>query len=182
MCLQNFHSLATYLSQCTSTAFLDIVSDFHLLLFLVTNEVMPLRVRKQASSLVFHLCCWKWVRIWPHSFPIWKWLLVWGCFHSDDLFMQIFRLWLMAHHDLLDQICKSSIKSRLTKQHAGGVCCLFCFSVSRICHCLVDRSEFVFVFAGQHRVATRCSEDFEWGSGTDLEEVRAVGHHRAAVQ
>uniref|UniRef100_A0A8C9ZRZ0 Nuclear protein localization protein 4 homolog n=1 Tax=Sander lucioperca TaxID=283035 RepID=A0A8C9ZRZ0_SANLU len=40
---QDFHSLATYLSQCTSTAFLDIVSDFHLLLFLVTNEVMPLR-------------------------------------------------------------------------------------------------------------------------------------------
>uniref|UniRef100_A0A674MYC1 Nuclear protein localization protein 4 homolog n=1 Tax=Takifugu rubripes TaxID=31033 RepID=A0A674MYC1_TAKRU len=40
---QNFHSLSTYLSQCTSTAFLGIVSDFHLLLFLVTNEVMPLR-------------------------------------------------------------------------------------------------------------------------------------------
>uniref|UniRef100_A0A673A2F3 Nuclear protein localization protein 4 homolog n=2 Tax=Sphaeramia orbicularis TaxID=375764 RepID=A0A673A2F3_9TELE len=40
---QDFHSLATYLSQCTSTVFLDIVSDFHLLLFLVTNEVMPLR-------------------------------------------------------------------------------------------------------------------------------------------
>uniref|UniRef100_A0A7N8YQG7 Nuclear protein localization protein 4 homolog n=1 Tax=Mastacembelus armatus TaxID=205130 RepID=A0A7N8YQG7_9TELE len=43
VCPQDFHSLATYLSQCTSTAFLDIVSDFHLLLFLVTNEVMPLR-------------------------------------------------------------------------------------------------------------------------------------------
>uniref|UniRef100_A0AAX7TW01 NPL4 homolog, ubiquitin recognition factor n=1 Tax=Astatotilapia calliptera TaxID=8154 RepID=A0AAX7TW01_ASTCA len=40
---QDFHSLATYLSQCTSTSFLNIVSDFHLLLFLVTNEVMPLR-------------------------------------------------------------------------------------------------------------------------------------------
>uniref|UniRef100_A0AAQ6A536 Nuclear protein localization protein 4 homolog n=1 Tax=Amphiprion ocellaris TaxID=80972 RepID=A0AAQ6A536_AMPOC len=40
---QDFHSLATYLSQCTSASFLDIVSDFHLLLFLVTNEVMPLR-------------------------------------------------------------------------------------------------------------------------------------------
>ncbi|XP_061611349.1 nuclear protein localization protein 4 homolog isoform X1 [Phyllopteryx taeniolatus] len=40
---QNFHSLATYLSLCASTSFLDIVSDFHLLLFLVTNEVMPLR-------------------------------------------------------------------------------------------------------------------------------------------
>ncbi|XP_030630011.1 nuclear protein localization protein 4 homolog isoform X3 [Chanos chanos] len=40
---QDFHSLATYLSQCSSSAFLDIVSDFHLLLFLVTNEVMPLR-------------------------------------------------------------------------------------------------------------------------------------------
>ncbi|KAK2820124.1 hypothetical protein Q5P01_023083 [Channa striata] len=40
---QDFHSLATYLSQCNSTLFLDIVSDFHLLLFLVTNEVMPLR-------------------------------------------------------------------------------------------------------------------------------------------
>uniref|UniRef100_A0A1A8PIU1 Nuclear protein localization protein 4 homolog n=1 Tax=Nothobranchius rachovii TaxID=451742 RepID=A0A1A8PIU1_9TELE len=39
----DFHSLATYLSQCSSTSFLDIVSDFHLLLFLVTNEVMPLR-------------------------------------------------------------------------------------------------------------------------------------------
>ncbi|CAG03056.1 unnamed protein product, partial [Tetraodon nigroviridis] len=41
--LNNFHSLSTYLSQCTSTSFLEIVSDFHLLLFLVTNEVMPLR-------------------------------------------------------------------------------------------------------------------------------------------
>ncbi|XP_056285553.1 nuclear protein localization protein 4 homolog [Pseudoliparis swirei] len=39
---QDFKSLSTYLSQCTSTSFLDIVSDFHLLLFLVTNEVMPL--------------------------------------------------------------------------------------------------------------------------------------------
>uniref|UniRef100_A0A8C9ZZ46 Nuclear protein localization protein 4 homolog n=1 Tax=Sander lucioperca TaxID=283035 RepID=A0A8C9ZZ46_SANLU len=54
---QDFHSLATYLSQCTSTAFLDIVSDFHLLLFLVTNEVMPLRVRQhfKVSSRVSHL-------------------------------------------------------------------------------------------------------------------------------
>lgn len=42
---QDFHSLATYLSQNTSSVFLDIISDFHLLLFLVTNEVMPLRVR-----------------------------------------------------------------------------------------------------------------------------------------
>lgn len=50
--LQNFHSLATYLSQCTSTAFLDVVSDFHLLLFLVTNEVMPLRVRTTLQSLL----------------------------------------------------------------------------------------------------------------------------------
>uniref|UniRef100_A0A8C1R9K8 Nuclear protein localization protein 4 homolog n=1 Tax=Cyprinus carpio TaxID=7962 RepID=A0A8C1R9K8_CYPCA len=43
---QDFHSLATYLSQCSSSSssFLDIVSDFHLLLFLVTNEVMPLQV------------------------------------------------------------------------------------------------------------------------------------------
>ncbi|TRY99005.1 hypothetical protein DNTS_034815 [Danionella cerebrum] len=40
---QDFHSLATYLSQCSSTSFLNIVSDFHLLLFLVTNEVMPLQ-------------------------------------------------------------------------------------------------------------------------------------------
>uniref|UniRef100_A0A8C1R9B4 Nuclear protein localization protein 4 homolog n=1 Tax=Cyprinus carpio TaxID=7962 RepID=A0A8C1R9B4_CYPCA len=43
---QDFHSLATYLSQCSSSSssFLDIVSDFHLLLFLVTNEVMPLQI------------------------------------------------------------------------------------------------------------------------------------------
>uniref|UniRef100_A0A4W4DRQ4 Nuclear protein localization protein 4 homolog n=1 Tax=Electrophorus electricus TaxID=8005 RepID=A0A4W4DRQ4_ELEEL len=41
---QDFHSLATYLSQCSSSSsFLDIVSDFHLLIFLVTNDVMPLR-------------------------------------------------------------------------------------------------------------------------------------------
>uniref|UniRef100_A0A8C5BY47 NPL4 homolog, ubiquitin recognition factor n=1 Tax=Gadus morhua TaxID=8049 RepID=A0A8C5BY47_GADMO len=40
---QDFHSLSTYLSQSSSTSFLNIVSDFHLLLFLVTNEVMPLR-------------------------------------------------------------------------------------------------------------------------------------------
>ncbi|XP_035864977.1 nuclear protein localization protein 4 homolog [Phyllostomus discolor] len=40
---QDFHSLATYLSQNTSSVFLDTVSDFHLLLFLVTNEVMPLQ-------------------------------------------------------------------------------------------------------------------------------------------
>nr|XP_020856501.1 nuclear protein localization protein 4 homolog isoform X3 [Phascolarctos cinereus] len=40
---KDFHSLATYLSQNTSSIFLDIISDFHLLLFLVTNEVMPLQ-------------------------------------------------------------------------------------------------------------------------------------------
>uniref|UniRef100_A0A8D1BDU6 Nuclear protein localization protein 4 homolog n=1 Tax=Sus scrofa TaxID=9823 RepID=A0A8D1BDU6_PIG len=40
---QDFHSLATYLSQSTSSVFLDTVSDFHLLLFLVTNDVMPLQ-------------------------------------------------------------------------------------------------------------------------------------------
>lgn len=40
---QDFHSLANYLSQNTSSVFLDIISDFHLLLFLVTNEVMPLQ-------------------------------------------------------------------------------------------------------------------------------------------
>ncbi|KAL4648635.1 hypothetical protein GN956_G6795 [Arapaima gigas] len=39
---QDFHSLATYLSQSSSASFLDVVSDFHLLLFLVTNDVMPL--------------------------------------------------------------------------------------------------------------------------------------------
>lgn len=36
--------MATYLSQNTSSVFLDTISDFHLLLFLVTNEVMPLQV------------------------------------------------------------------------------------------------------------------------------------------
>uniref|UniRef100_A0A3P8UQ64 Nuclear protein localization protein 4 homolog n=1 Tax=Cynoglossus semilaevis TaxID=244447 RepID=A0A3P8UQ64_CYNSE len=42
---QDFHTLASHLSQCSSSSstFLDVVSDFHLLLFLVTNEVMPLR-------------------------------------------------------------------------------------------------------------------------------------------
>ncbi|XP_004275615.1 nuclear protein localization protein 4 homolog isoform X1 [Orcinus orca] len=40
---QDFHSLATYLSQNTSSVFLDTISDFHLLLFLVTNDVMPLQ-------------------------------------------------------------------------------------------------------------------------------------------
>lgn len=50
--LQDFHSLATYLSQNTSSIFLDIISDFHLLLFLVTNEVMPLRVRNGEQRLV----------------------------------------------------------------------------------------------------------------------------------
>lgn len=35
--------MATYLSQSTSAVFLDTISDFHLLLFLVTNEVMPLQ-------------------------------------------------------------------------------------------------------------------------------------------
>ncbi|EGW06242.1 Nuclear protein localization protein 4-like [Cricetulus griseus] len=40
---QDFHSLATYLSQNNSSVFLDTISDFHLLLFLVTNEVMPLQ-------------------------------------------------------------------------------------------------------------------------------------------
>ncbi|KAM4663209.1 nuclear protein localization protein 4 homolog [Discoglossus pictus] len=40
---QDFHSLATYLSQNPSSVFLEIISDFHLLFFLVTNEVMPLQ-------------------------------------------------------------------------------------------------------------------------------------------
>ncbi|XP_032471240.1 nuclear protein localization protein 4 homolog isoform X2 [Phocoena sinus] len=41
--IDDFHSLATYLSQNTSSVFLDTISDFHLLLFLVTNDVMPLQ-------------------------------------------------------------------------------------------------------------------------------------------
>lgn len=52
VCPQDFHSLATYLSQCSSTTFLEVVSDFHLLLFLVTNEVMPLRVSGASLSFV----------------------------------------------------------------------------------------------------------------------------------
>lgn len=44
--------MATYLSQNTSSIFLDMISDFHLLLFLVTNEVMPLRVRNGEERFV----------------------------------------------------------------------------------------------------------------------------------
>lgn len=44
--------MATYLSQNTSSIFLDIISDFHLLLFLVTNEVMPLRVCNGAGRVL----------------------------------------------------------------------------------------------------------------------------------
>lgn len=47
--VQDFHSLATYLSQNTSAMFLDTISDFHLLLFLVTNEVMPLQVGSECA-------------------------------------------------------------------------------------------------------------------------------------
>uniref|UniRef100_A0A8B9PK22 Nuclear protein localization protein 4 homolog n=1 Tax=Apteryx owenii TaxID=8824 RepID=A0A8B9PK22_APTOW len=54
---QDFHSLATYLSQNTSSVFLDIISDFHLLLFLVTNEVMPLRVRNQEEMAMSASLC-----------------------------------------------------------------------------------------------------------------------------
>uniref|UniRef100_A0A4W3K1V5 Nuclear protein localization protein 4 homolog n=2 Tax=Callorhinchus milii TaxID=7868 RepID=A0A4W3K1V5_CALMI len=46
---QDFHSLSTYLSQNQSEFFLDIISDFHLLVFLVTNDVMPLR---ESMSLI----------------------------------------------------------------------------------------------------------------------------------
>lgn len=48
--VQDFHSLATYLSQNTSSMFLDTISDFHLLLFLVTNEVMPLQVGSKCAA------------------------------------------------------------------------------------------------------------------------------------
>lgn len=48
--VQDFHSLATYLSQNTSAMFLDTISDFHLLLFLVTNEVMPLQVGSECAA------------------------------------------------------------------------------------------------------------------------------------
>ncbi|XP_059804516.1 nuclear protein localization protein 4 homolog [Hypanus sabinus] len=40
---QDFHTLASYLAQNQSAVFLDVISDFHLLLFLVTNDVMSLR-------------------------------------------------------------------------------------------------------------------------------------------
>lgn len=81
--LQNFHILATYLSQCTSTAFLDIVSDFHLLLFLVTNDVMPLRV----SPL--HLRCRKrdYSRIPAASG---------SCYQREDVFTHAVPHWLKA--------------------------------------------------------------------------------------
>lgn len=42
--------------------------------------------------------------------------------------------------------------------------------------------EFMIVSAGQHRLALRCREDFEWRFSTDLEEIWGVGYHRAAVQ
>lgn len=48
--VQDFHSLATYLSQNASATFLDTISDFHLLLFLVTNEVMPLQVGSERAA------------------------------------------------------------------------------------------------------------------------------------
>lgn len=47
--------MATYLSQNTSSVFLDTISDFHLLLFLVTNEVMPLQVRALVRVPTEHL-------------------------------------------------------------------------------------------------------------------------------
>lgn len=57
LCVQDFHSLATYLSQSSSSSsFLDIVSDFHLLIFLVTNEVMPLRVSIRAHIFQYAVC------------------------------------------------------------------------------------------------------------------------------
>lgn len=40
----------------------------------------------------------------------------------------------------------------------------------------------LLLFPGQHQLVAGSCEDQERGAGTDLEEIRAVGNHRAALQ
>ena len=40
---QDFNSFAQYMSQFRSAEFLTAISDLHVLMFMATNEIMPLR-------------------------------------------------------------------------------------------------------------------------------------------
>jgi nuclear protein localization family protein 4 len=41
--LQDFNSFARYITQFRSAEFFDAVSDFHVLIFMATLDIMPLR-------------------------------------------------------------------------------------------------------------------------------------------
>lgn len=42
--LQEFNSLCTYMQQFSSDQFLEAMTDFHLLVFLATMDMLPLKV------------------------------------------------------------------------------------------------------------------------------------------
>ena len=43
-CVQDFHALVRYLNQFPPGEFLPAMSDFHLLVFLTTSDMLPLKV------------------------------------------------------------------------------------------------------------------------------------------
>lgn len=51
--VQEFDSLCSYMQQFNPDQFLEAVSDFHLLLFIATMDMLPLKVNKRSiASLV----------------------------------------------------------------------------------------------------------------------------------
>lgn len=62
--MQDFNSFARYITQFRSAEFFDAVSDFHVLIFMATLDIMPLRYTlidlldpdpdNESGSFIFH--------------------------------------------------------------------------------------------------------------------------------
>lgn len=53
---QDFAALSSYMSQFSPDQFLKAVSDFHLLLYIATMDVLPMRVQQECSILLLNFC------------------------------------------------------------------------------------------------------------------------------
>lgn len=48
--VQDFNSLSNYLMQFSNDSFPDAISDFHLLLYIATNTIVPMKVCKRLTN------------------------------------------------------------------------------------------------------------------------------------
>ena len=66
---QSFDGFIRYLEQQRSTNFLCSMSDFHLLLFLYTTDVVQLQVDLEYTPVFIGYCCWATVTVFAAASP-----------------------------------------------------------------------------------------------------------------